>query len=269
MTNTWSANTSLSLNTVVAPTDSLRNNGLFFRVIQSGSTGSTEPNWSKTVGETVYDNTVRYVSFSSTFGDIQSLNPSGIIELFIITLKEGLHYPSSGTNSVEVEDVTGQNNFVLSNKFYYHSGSNLNANNKIRWQGIDYFRFPVQASGFGFQKGKIPRPKLVVSNATGLISSILLTVNKTTTGNDLTGATLTRVRTLVKFLDASNFANGQNSTADPTAEFPRGIYFIDRKSVESREVVEFELSSPTDLMGVKIPKRKCTRVDFPAVGTFK
>ena len=66
MTTVWSASASLSLNAVVAPTDTRRNNGLFFKVTQAGTTGSSEPNWSKEIGQTVYDNTVRYISFSST-----------------------------------------------------------------------------------------------------------------------------------------------------------------------------------------------------------
>ena len=75
----------------------------------------------------------------------------------------------------------------------------------------------------------------------------MLSVNETTTGNDLTGATVTRIRTLAKFIDAVNFADGTNATADPTAEFPQEVYSIDRKSTETREVVEFELAAPTDL----------------------
>ena len=57
-------------------------------------------------------------------------------------------------------------------------------------------------------------------------------------------------------------------TPDATAEFPREIYTIDRKSTETREVVEFELAAPTDLAGVRIPKRQCTRSLFPSIGTF-
>ena len=101
-----------------------------------------------------------------------------------------------------------------------------------------------------------------------MISSILLSVNETTTGNDLTGATVTRIRTLAKFIDAVNFADGTNATADNTAEFPQEIYSIDRKATETRELVEFELAAPTDLAGVRIPKRQCTRSIFPSIGTF-
>ena len=185
---------------------------------------------------------------SAVFSNLQSINPSAIIELFTLQLSTALH----GDNTI----------------YRFHAGSNLKANGQIRWQDNFYLRFPIQASGFAFQRGQLPRPKIIISNATGLISSILLTVNETTTGNDLTGATVTRIRTLAKFLDAANFADGTNATADPTAEFPQEIYSIDRKSTETREVVEFELAAPTDLAGVRIPKRQCTRSEFKSIGTF-
>ena len=185
---------------------------------------------------------------SSVFTSLQSINPSAIIELFTLQLSTALH----GANTI----------------YRFHAGSNLNANGKIVWAGNEYLRFPVQASGFAFQKGQLPRPKLMISNGTGLISSILLSVNEETTGNDLTGATVTRIRTLAKFIDAVNFADGTNATADNTAEFPQEIYSIDRKAAENREIVEFELAAPTDLAGVRIPGRQATRSIFPAIGTF-
>ena len=185
---------------------------------------------------------------ASVFSSLQDINPSAIIELFTLQLSTALH----GASTV----------------YRFHAGSNLNANGKIVWATNEYLRFPIQASGFAFQKGQLPRPKISISNATGLISSILLSVNETTTGNDLTGATVTRIRTLAKFIDAVNFADGTNATADPSAEFPQEIYSIDRKASENRELVEFELAAPTDLAGVRIPGRQCTRSVFPAVGTF-
>ena len=185
---------------------------------------------------------------ASVFSSLQDINPSAIIELFTLQLSTALH----GANTI----------------YRFHAGSNLNANGKIVWAGNEYLRFPVQASGFAFQKGQLPRPKLIISNATGLISSILLSVNETTTGNDLTGATVTRIRTLAKFIDAVNFADGTNATADNTAEFPQEIYSIDRKATETRDIVEFELAAPTDLAGVRIPGRQATRSIFPSIGTF-
>ena len=56
--------------------------------------------------------------------------------------------------------------------------------------------------------------------------------------------------------------------ADPNVEFPREIYFIDRKTNENREVVSWELAAVFDLAGIRSPKRQCTRSLFPSIGTF-
>ena len=190
------------------------------------------------------------MSTDPVFSEVQKINPSAIIELFTLQLDNSLH----GANTI----------------YRFHSGSNLNANGEIVWASNAYQRFPIEATGFAYQKGQLPRPKLVVSNALGTISAILLTVNATTTGNDLTGATVTRIRTMARFLDAANFSGGSNplGTPDPTAEFKRQIYIIDRKSAENRDIVEFELAGAIDMAGVRAPKRQCTRALFPSIGTF-
>ena len=183
------------------------------------------------------------------FSDLQSINPSAIIELFSLQLSTAIH----GSNTV----------------YRFHNGSSLNANGEIVWAGNSYSRFPVKAEGFAFQKGQLPRPKISISNATGFISTLLLSVNQISVGNDLTGATVARIRTLARFIDNQNFSNNNPfGTPDPNAEFPREIYTIDRKATENREVVEFELAAVFDLAGIRIPKRQCTRDLFPAIGTF-
>ena len=190
------------------------------------------------------------MSTDPVFSEVQKINPSAIIELFVLQLDTALH----GSNTI----------------YRFHAGTNLDANGQIVWAGNNYLRFPIQATGFAYQRGQIPRPKISISNALGTISAILLTVNQTTTGNDLTGATVTRIRTMARFLDAANFSGGTNplGTPDPTAEFKREIYKIDRKSAENREVVEFELAGSIDMAGVRAPKRQCTRAIFPSIGTF-
>lgn len=182
------------------------------------------------------------------FTDLQLTNPSAIIELYQLQLVTALH----GANTL----------------YKFHAGSSLNLNGEVVWKGDSYTRLPIEVSGFAFRKGQLPRPKLTISNKNGFISAILLDVNQVTTGNDLTGATLTRITTQAKFLDAANFANNQNSDADPNAEYPQEVYEIDRKAGENREVVEFELAAPTDLAGRRIPKRQATRSLFPSIGTF-
>tara|TARA_B100001029_G_C15063561_1_gene460955 strand:- start:5325 stop:5903 length:579 start_codon:yes stop_codon:yes gene_type:complete len=189
------------------------------------------------------------MSSAAIVSNLQNINPSAIIELFTLQLDNSLH----GATTI----------------YRFHAGSSLKDNGEIVWAGNSYQRFPIKAEGFAFQKGQLPRPTLTISNALGTITAILLSVNETTTGNDLTGATVTRIRTLAKFLDAVNFPSDVNpyGTPDPTAEFPQEIYSIDRKANENREVVVFELASVLDLAGIRVPKRQCTRAEFPSIGT--
>ena len=190
------------------------------------------------------------MSSTAIVSNLQNVNPSAIIELFTLQLDNNLH----GATTI----------------YRFHAGTSLKDNGEIIWNGNSYQRFPIQAEGFAFQKGQLPRPTLTVSNALGTITAILLSVNNTTTGNDLTGATVTRIRTLAKFLDAANFPSNANpyGTPDPTAEFPQEIYKIDRKSAENREIVQFELAAVFDLAGIRSPKRQCTRAEFPSIGTI-
>ena len=190
------------------------------------------------------------MSSSAIFSDLQNINPSSIIELFTLTLDSSLH----GATTV----------------YRFHAGSSLKDNGEIVWAGNTYQRFPIEAEGFAFTKGQLPRPTLTVSNALGTISAILIDVNNTTTGNDLTGATVTRIRTLARFLDAVNFPGDINpyGTPDNTAEFPQEIYKDDRKSAENRDVVQFELAAVFDIAGIRAPQRQCTRAEFPSIGTI-
>ena len=82
------------------------------------------------------------MALAPVFSNLQSINPSAIIELFSLQLSTAIH----GTNTT----------------YRFHNGSNLNANGQIVWAGNSYLRFPVEASGFGFQRGKLPRPKLKI-----------------------------------------------------------------------------------------------------------
>ena len=156
--------------------------------------------------------------------------------------------------------------------FLFHSGNNLKDNNDLVWQSNTYARMPCEASGFSYSgKGKLPRPTLTFSNILGNITTILQKVNQTTAFSDLTGAKVIRRRTLSRFLDAVNFPSSINpyGTPDPSSELPQEIYFIERKVTENRDIVQFELVSTFDLIGVGAPKKLVTRADFPLVGTLQ
>ena len=188
---------------------------------------------------------------------LQAIAPGAIIELFQLELNAAQH----GVNET----------------YYFHAGVNATGNNgDIIWAGNQYMRFPLEAEGFEYSgQGQLPRPKLRISNIFGTITALILTLP-----NGLEGANVTRIRTLGRYLDGANFPvsdilltedsfallledsssillDPTNPTEDPTAEFPREIYYVDRKVVETRDVIEFELAAVFDLIGVRAPRRQC------------
>jgi phage-related protein len=188
--------------------------------------------------------------------DLQSVAPSAVIELFQLELNAAQH----GVNET----------------YYFHAGVNATNSGDIIWNGQAYLAFPIEATEFEYTgTGSLPRPKLRISNIYGTITGIILTLP-----NGLEGAKVTRIRTLARYLDAANFPDAGilltedsdallledgssilleaiNPTEDPTAEFPREIYYIDRKASENRDLIEFELAAAFDLVGVRAPKRQC------------
>jgi len=174
--------------------------------------------------------------------ELQKINPSSIIELFELELFENLHGESF--------------------TYRFHAGSTDVGAADIVWATNTYSKFPIQVEGFEYnaESGTLPRPTITVSNLLGAISAILLDVNTTTAGNDLTGAKFTRIRTLVRYIDNANF-DGDNpfGTPDTTAEFPKEVYYVARKVSENRTAVVFELAAVFDLAGVRAPKRHCSQ----------
>jgi lambda family phage minor tail protein L len=169
------------------------------------------------------------------FSDLQAIAPSAVIELFQLELNATQH----GVNET----------------YYFHAGVNADDSGDIVWDGQEYIRYPIEAIDFAYTgTGQLPRPKMRVSNIFGTITAILLSLP-----DGLLGAKVTRIRTLARYIDAVNFPGGVNplGTPDPTAEFPREIYYVDRKSTETRDVVEFELAAVFDLAGIRAPKRQC------------
>ena len=137
--------------------------------------------------------------------------------------------------------------------------------NDIVWQGNTYTAIPLKAEGYEASgQGTLPRPSISVSNLLGTFTTLIAILP-----DGLEGCKVTRTRTLSKYLDAVNFTGGSNSDADPTSYFrPRDIYFIDRKSMENRDIISYEMCSAFDLAGVRLPKRQILPDDFPGVGTF-
>ena len=225
----WAASTAYSVGAIRRAT-SLQVTGLVFQVTVAGTSASSQPDWPTDIGSTIADGSVTWVAISSVYEDVSVLAPNAIIDLFEMRLSNDLH----GSNDI----------------YRWHDGCNANINGNITWNSNTYTRQPIKADGFEYTNtGTLPRPNLTIANLDGTMTTLLLLVNNTTSGNDLGGAEVRRIRTLKKFLDGE-------STADPHAQWPTEIWYIDRKSAENREVVIFELASKLDLPGIEIPKRQ-------------
>ena len=225
----WTASGAISIGTIIRATSS-QVTGLFFKCITAGTTGSSEPVWSTDIGGEVVDNSVTWKAISSVYADLSVLAPDAIIELFELRLDDDLHGSSNITR--------------------WHNGCNEAITGGITWDGNLYSSFAIKAEGFEqTSTGSLPRPTLTVANTDGLITALILDANAVTAYNDLTGAEVRRIRTLKKFLDGE-------SAADPHAQWPVEIWYIDRKETENREVVRFELASKFDLAGQYVPRRQ-------------
>jgi lambda family phage minor tail protein L len=159
-------------------------------------------------------------------GAIQELMPGAVIELFVL-------------------DLTRYGAPIVR----FHAGTN-GLDSDVVWQGQTYQRYPVMAAGFEWKaQGTLPRPHLSVANVTGIISAMCRQYS------DMVGSTVTRKRTLARFLDAVNFPDG-NPLANPDDAFMDDIFYINQKVRESADVVEFELAAPFDVEGVQLPRRQ-------------
>ena len=190
---------------------------------------------------------------------LQGVAPGALIELFQLEL----NVPQHG----------------VAETYYFHAGTSLNNNGDLIWAGQPYMALPIEVEGFEYSgQGTLPRPRMRISNIMGTITALILTLPE-----GLEGAKFTRIRTLARFIDSDNFPAGVDylltedsfalmyedstfiyqevgnpfGTPDPLAEWPREIFFVDRKSAENRDVVEYELASAFDMAGVRAPKRQC------------
>lgn len=161
--------------------------------------------------------------------DSQSLTPGSVIEMFEVDASAyllGILRFTASTNE-KGEDIV--------------------------WQGNVYTRFPVKVEGYErSSKGTLPRPVMTLANVGGVLSALLRT------HNTLLGSKVTRKQTLVKYLDAVNFVNG-NGKADPNSHYPDEVYYVDRKAGENPEAISLELAMAWDVSGTKLPLRQVIR----------
>jgi lambda family phage minor tail protein L len=182
------------------------------------------------------------ISFKNLYGEIFSLTPSAPITMF----------------EIDIEQVAFDRGISIKNSekiFRFHNNI-AQVRNNIIWKGNTYYAAAIKAEGFETNgRGTLPTPRMTMAvreEDAGLLTHFKSRVDEL---GGLVGAKVTRIRTLAKYLDRENFVNNINNDADPNAEWPRDIYFIDRKSLENKSTIQYELASILDIEGIKLPFR--------------
>ncbi|WP_313055362.1 phage minor tail protein L [Atlantibacter hermannii] len=174
--------------------------------------------------------------------DYQKLEPGDTVRLFSVDgtafgVGEVMRFHSHSIPHSEVEIISaGGDESKLAAK-------------SIWWQGQEYKAWPCEIEGIEKSTGgESAQPVFRVANLDGSITALCLAYD------DMLQAKVTIHDTLAQYLDARNFPVG-NPTADATQEKLQ-VWYIDAKTSETNEVVEFALSSPMDLQGLMIPTRQ-------------
>jgi phage-related protein len=212
------------------------------------------------------------ISIKKINTEVVKLNPSAIVTLFEIDLTD-----IATAEQLSINTFFNQGTQLNSNKiFRFHNNLKL-IRSSIYFGGKEFTALPIQAEGFETtSKGTAASPKLsMTSSGEGLEGeSFGLFKRYLKDLGDLVGSKVVRIKTFAKHLDRINFYKSSNPSdsnynvlwssfapapddfdPDPNAHFPPDIYFIDRKSVETKTTLEFELSSIFDMQEVKLPSR--------------
>lgn len=183
---------------------------------------------------------------------LMSLTPDAIVELFEID------FSIMQENFEQLSDLYGIN--IGADTVYRFCGM-INGTNPIVWRGKSYQPLPISAQGFEHKNdGRLPRPSLAIANPEGIFSKILKN------NDDFVNCKVTRKRTYVRFLDDENFQNrGLNSdgknpfgSSDKDSYLPDDVYYINRKISETKDLIQFELTSPLELKSCFVPARRIT-----------
>jgi lambda family phage minor tail protein L len=165
--------------------------------------------------------------------EANKLNPDAYLELFTFDAS-----------------VIGRVDLVDGPILYYtntSAGSDSQFTN-ILWQGNEYLPLPFEVTGID-NKGDgtaLARPTISLSNVHKTLMLAVLTLG------DLVGMKVTRCRTFYKFTD-----NG--SEPNSLTHFPLEVYYITRKIIQNRQVLQFEMSNALDRVGLKLPRRQVLR----------
>lgn len=192
--------------------------------------------------------------------ELSSLTPSSLVYLYEIDLSEiaptMINYNFAGNQPIN------KGIFRIYNDYNLHKIIG-NQYGTIKWQNNFYYPFPIIAEGFDYNSaGTLPTPKVSISNlsADQSLNSFYRYIRMQMQSlGDIIGAKFVRIKTFLKYLDGANFSNNVNpfnpSTGLYEIELPRDVFYIDRKTVENKNIIEYELASILDVENLTLPGR--------------
>ena len=129
----------------------------------------------------------------------------------------------------------------------------------ILWRNNSYYPVPFQVENIDDRgDGTAPnRPTITVSNVDKFLLAAVLTLG------DLIGMKVTRWRTFYKYTDGQSDANS-------LMHYPIQQWIVTKKLAHSRNGIQFEMSSPLDRPGLRLPRKQILRdKGFPGVSRVR
>lgn len=128
----------------------------------------------------------------------------------------------------------------------YRFCSQLDNGHHVSFGGFEFPPIPVTSSGWDItSNGALPRPTMQISTLSPAINGLIREFG------DGVGAIIHRIQTFERFLDGHANPDGTMCAVD--------IYRVERKTDEAPGYISWELATPFDIEGAKIPGRQILR----------
>jgi len=210
------------------------------------------------------------INFAAVSKEISLLEPSSIVILYEIDVTDILENFKLDINFGMVPSILRFHNMQPFRGRSILFGAGTEAGN-----ANIYYSIPIMTEGFETSaQGDVPRPLLTLASIPAIneahkeypaatpFSNLKTAILQL---NNLINAKVTRIRTHFKFLHHSNVEessfpedfDGWNNAIRRPPELSREIYYVQRKTIEDKETIQFELSSVIDIESFKLPGRLC------------
>lgn len=142
---------------------------------------------------------------------------------------------------------------------YYTNTPTGGVASPITWRTNNYYPLAFELKGVENRgDGTAPnRPQITITNVNKFTHAAIASLG------DLSGMRITRWRTFYKFTDGQVDAN-------PLVHYPEDLWIVTKQVAVSKQVVQYELSTPLDRPGLRLPRELILKdLGFPGVGRVR